>query len=114
MNMAVATYNPQVLVDTNGLTEKEWLEWRRKGVGGSDASIILGISPFATARDLYYDKLNVVSYKDDADIWVALQIGHLLEDLVAAAVNEAVREATETAAIEMEKITGGVNLPGIL
>lgn len=40
MNMAVATYNPQVLVDTNGLTEKEWLEWRRKGVGGSDASII--------------------------------------------------------------------------
>lgn len=43
MNMAVATYNPQILVDTNGLTEKEWLEWRRKGVGGSDASIILGI-----------------------------------------------------------------------
>ena len=38
----------------------------------------------------------------------------MLEDLVAAAVNEAVREATETAAIEMEKITGGVNLPGIL
>ena len=83
MNMAVATYNPQVLVDTNGLTEKEWLEWRRKGVGGSDASIILGISPFATARDLYYDKLNIVSYKDDSGNWVALQIGHLLEDLVA-------------------------------
>lgn len=83
MNMAVATYRPQVLVDTKDLTETEWLEWRRKGVGGSDASIILGISPFATARDLYYDKLNVVSYKDDADNWVALQIGHLLEDLVA-------------------------------
>ena len=81
--MAVATYRPQVLVDTKGLTETEWLEWRRKGVGGSDASIILGISPFATARDLYYDKLNVVSYKDDAGNWVALQIGHLLEDLVA-------------------------------
>ena len=83
MNMAVATYRPQVLVDTKDLTETEWLEWRRKGVGGSDASIILGISPFATARDLYYDKLNIVSYKDDAGNWVALQIGHLLEDLVA-------------------------------
>ena len=45
MNMAVATYRPQVLVDTKGLTETEWLEWRRKGVGGSDASIILRFLP---------------------------------------------------------------------
>lgn len=71
MNMAVATYRPQVLVDTNGLTEKEWLEWRRKGVGGSDASIILGISPFATARDLYYDKLNISGRKSISVIWTS-------------------------------------------
>ena len=81
--MVVPSYNPRSLVDTKGLTEKEWLEWRRKGIGGSDASIILGISPFATARDLYYDKLHIASYKDDTGNWVALQIGHLLEDLVA-------------------------------
>ena len=81
--MTTAAYTPGVLVETKDLPEKQWLEWRRKGIGGSDASIVLGISPFATARDLYFDKLGVVSYKDDNSNWVALQIGHLLEDLVA-------------------------------
>ena len=47
-------YSPCVLVDTADLPEAEWLEWRRKGIGGSDAAAIFGISPFATARDLYY------------------------------------------------------------
>ena len=81
--MAVKAYTPGILVDTTDLPEEEWLEYRRKGIGGSDASIILGISPFATARDLYFDKLKIVSYKDDSSNWVALKIGHLLEDLVA-------------------------------
>lgn len=76
-------YQPKVLVDTQDLPEKEWLEWRRKGIGGSDAAIVLGISPFATARDLYYDKLRIVSYQDPNSNWVALQVGHLLEGLVA-------------------------------
>lgn len=52
------------------------------GSGGSDAAATLGISPFRTARDLFYDKLNVVT-ADDAGNWVALEIGHLLEPLVA-------------------------------
>lgn len=37
----------------------------------------------------------------------------MLEDLVTAAVNEAIRNAVETAAAEMESITGGMNLPGM-
>ena len=37
----------------------------------------------------------------------------LLEDLVTAAVNEALRKAQETVAEEMAKITGGMKLPGI-
>ena len=31
-------YSPCVLVDTADLPEEEWLEWRRKGIGGSDGS----------------------------------------------------------------------------
>ena len=54
-----------------------------RGIGGSDAAAILGVSPFATARDLYYDKLKIVSYEDPEDNWVQKKIGHLLEDLVA-------------------------------
>ncbi|MDN5292305.1 MAG: hypothetical protein PWQ06_2544, partial [Anaerophaga sp.] len=76
-------YRPLVLVDTANLPEKEWLEYRRQGIGGSDAAAVLGISPFRTARDLYYDKLNIVSPEDDMANWVAKKMGHLLEDLVA-------------------------------
>ncbi len=81
--MPKESYTPSVLVDTEGLSEEEWLEWRRKGIGGSDAAAILGISPFATARDLYYDKLKILPYEDNDDGWVQKEIGHLLEDLVA-------------------------------
>ena len=75
-------YKPAVFVDTSGLSREQWLEYRRKGLGGSDAAAVLGISPFRTARDLYWDKLNVVS-DDDAGNWVALEVGNLLEPLVA-------------------------------
>lgn len=38
----------------------------------------------------------------------------MLEDLVVAAVNEALRKGQETAAEEMGKLTGGLNLPGLM
>ncbi len=37
----------------------------------------------------------------------------MLEDLVRAAVNEARRKSQELAAEEMEKLTGGFNIPGL-
>lgn len=75
-------YQPLVLVETANLTREEWLAYRRQGIGGSDASAVLGISPFRTGCDLYYDKLGVVT-ADDAENWVAKEVGTLLEDLVA-------------------------------
>mgnify|MGYP001328690703 CR=1 FL=1 len=36
----------------------------------------------------------------------------MLQDLIMAAVNEAMRQADEMVAKEMGKITGGLNLPG--
>lgn len=65
------SYQPIVIVDTTGLTEEEWLDYRRTGIGGSDASAVLGVSPFVTTRDLYYDKLKIVAAIDDEDNWVA-------------------------------------------
>ena len=76
-------YVPVEFVDTTNLPEKEWLAWRRKGIGGSDAAAIMGISPFRTARDIYYDKLNIAPQENSEENWVALKMGHLLEDLVA-------------------------------
>ena len=37
----------------------------------------------------------------------------MLEDLVAAAVNDAIRQVDETTESEMGKITGGLNIPGL-
>ena len=82
-NMERERHNPQVLVDTENLTREEWLDWRRRGIGGSDVSAIIGLSPFRTARDIYYDKLGIAVVEENEGNWVAMEMGHLLEDLVA-------------------------------
>jgi DNA-binding YbaB/EbfC family protein len=38
----------------------------------------------------------------------------MLQDLIAAAVNEAIRKSQEMMQEEMKKITGGLNIPGLL
>ena len=40
MAVASESYAPSVLVSTEGLPEKDWLEYRRRGIGGSDAAAI--------------------------------------------------------------------------
>ena len=73
--------NPITVVETDSLSREKWLNSRRQGIGGSDVAAILGVSPFRTARDIYYDKLGIEAVSDD-DNWVALEMGNLLEDLV--------------------------------
>lgn len=74
---------PLVLVETADLPRDDWLNYRRRGIGGSDVAAIMGVSPFRTARDIYYDKRNIAAVEPDDSNWVALEVGHLLEDLVA-------------------------------
>ena len=38
----------------------------------------------------------------------------MLQELIIAAVNEAIRNVEEVQSREMEKITGGLSMPGIL
>lgn len=37
----------------------------------------------------------------------------MLEDLLTAAVNEAIRKVEDTASTEMDRITGGLKMPGL-
>lgn len=37
----------------------------------------------------------------------------MLQDLIVAAINEAIRTVEDTTAAEMEKITGNLNIPGM-
>ena len=71
------------VVDTSGLSEEAWLEYRRQGIGGSDVAAVMGVSPFATLRDLYNDKCGNTDVIQAEDNWVAKEVGHRLEDLVA-------------------------------
>ena len=78
-------YEPNIIKSTANLTREEWLKDRRLGIGGSEASIVMGVSPWATRRDLYYDKIGRKSIRIDPeeDNWVAKQVGNRLEELVA-------------------------------
>lgn len=40
---------------------KDWLDFRKNKIGASDAPIILGISPWKTAYQLWLEKLDIVS-----------------------------------------------------
>lgn len=76
-------HTPLVAVETGNLSREEWLDYRRQGIGGSDVAGIMGISPFRTTRDVYYDKLNIAPVEEEPENWVALEVGNLLENLVA-------------------------------
>lgn len=46
------------LVSTLHLDHKEWLKYRKQGIGGSDAGAVCGLNPYRTAMQVYYDKIS--------------------------------------------------------
>lgn len=48
----------------------------------------------------------------DAEVFKSGDV-EMLQDLIAAATNDAIKVAKDTSAKEMEKITGGMNIPGM-
>jgi DNA-binding YbaB/EbfC family protein len=58
-------------------------------------------------------KNEVISLKIEKEVVNPDEID-MLQDLIAAAVNEGIRKAQEMAASEMAKITGGMNIPGLV
>jgi putative phage-type endonuclease len=63
------------------ITEQQRLE-RMNGIGGSDAPILLGLSPYKTAYQLYLEKVGEVE-PDNLDGVEVIQWGNILEDVVA-------------------------------
>ncbi len=57
-------------------------------------------------------KQEIVSITIEPEVIEAKDI-EMLQDLVVAAVNEALRKAQEMASEEMRKITGGLQIPGL-
>ena len=63
------------------MTHQEWLEDRRKGIGGSDVATVLGLNKYKSVYQLWLEKtdqIEVTSAQSEAAYW-----GNTLEEVVA-------------------------------
>ena len=77
-----------------------------------DATEYEGMSGSGVVKATVSGKHDVVSVKIDAAVVDPEDI-EMLEDLVAAAVNDAIAKARKDSEERMEKVTGGLNVPGM-
>ena len=68
-----------VVTETDHLPYKEWLEYRKQGIGGSDASVVCGMNRYKSSIELWMEKTDQLPYQEagEAAYW-----GTQLEELV--------------------------------
>ena len=74
-------------VNVSNLSRAEWLEERRKGIGGSDAAAVAGLNPWKSAAAVYLEKVGEVEPEELSS--ERIRVGHDLEDYVARRFCEA-------------------------
>lgn len=69
----------RVVVDTSNLSYEKWLEYRKTGIGGSDASVVCGINKYKSPIELWMEKTDQLPYQEagEAAYW-----GTQLENVV--------------------------------
>lgn len=70
----------KILASKNGISQEQWLEYRRMGIGGSDAAAIVGLSKYSSAFSVYLDKIGLLPEQEDNE---AMRQGRDLEEYVA-------------------------------
>lgn len=73
-------YKNLTKISTKGMPQEEWLEHRRRSIGGSDAAAIIGLNPWASPYSVWADKLGLIPPKEDNE---AMRLGRDLEEYVA-------------------------------
>lgn len=76
----------KIIADTKKLTHTEWLEFRKRGIGGSDAGAVCGLNPYSSPMKVFRDKTSPETEETDSE---AVRQGHDLEDYVAKRFMEA-------------------------
>lgn len=76
---------PTSIVSTLDMPREEWLDWRRQGIGGSDAPAILGLNPYSSALAVYLDKLGLAPEREETE---AMWLGTKLEPIAAERFEE--------------------------
>lgn len=77
----------KLLVDTKQLSHEEWLNWRRKGIGGSDAAAIAGLNPYKSPVEVWAEKTS--EKQEEKQDTESMRIGRDLEQYVAERFTEA-------------------------
>ena len=54
----------RVLTSTADLPYEDWLEYRKRGIGGSDASVVCGINRYKSPVELWMDKTGQLPYQE--------------------------------------------------
>lgn len=49
-----------IYVSTKGMSEYDWLQYRFNGIGASEVGCVLGLSPYKSSIELFYEKLGEV------------------------------------------------------
>lgn len=62
--------------------ETKWLEERKKGIGGSEASMVIGVNPWKSKLELWNEKVTQQS-NIDATKQLMFKVGHILEPIIA-------------------------------
>ena len=60
-------------------SREEWLEERRRGLGGSDAAAVLGLNPWASPLSVYLEKLGLSEPKEENR---AMRLGKRMEPVI--------------------------------
>lgn len=55
--------------DTRVLPRAEWLEWRRRGIGSSDAAGCMGLSPYSSPYSVWAEKTGLVPPGEDTSFF---------------------------------------------
>ena len=84
----------KILASTENMAYEDWLEYRKHGIGGSDASVVCGISRYKSPVELWMEKTDQLPSQEagEAAYW-----GSQLEALVRA-------EFTKRTGIEVNQI----------
>lgn len=72
----------RLLCSTKGMTREDWLEVRRQGIGGSDASAVCGMNPWVSPTQVWLEKTGRVDGPDLSEN-ESVYWGTQLENVVA-------------------------------
>lgn len=94
----------KLIANTANMKHEEWLEIRKQGIGGSDASAVAGVNKYANQVTLYMEKLSYYDRNAKSNVREAAEWGNRLEPIVRATFKEKINAEREEKGLPPLKI----------